>query len=1024
MATSFRILSKREVEQLESPPIFSHDERTQYAQLSDAARKYYDSLRSDESRLSFLLQYAYFVAKNRFFDSKQYKDNDIKQLIKHYRLAKLYKVKTKEELEGLKRKLGGTTASRHRAPIRDLFGWHECDEEEWRRLEHHCSWQAQKKIGPKEMFKAIYDFCIEQKIVIPTYYKLQELISYQYRQVEEELLDIIEQSTTKEERDSICSLLYNKGKHFSLLNEVKSIDQSLKTTSLKENAEKIKLLGSLFYSNLTVIEKLELNDQAIDYYANWIVKARTSQVRQFKDKRKACLYLLAFIKMQFYMRQDAAAQAFIKDVRSKLNTAKSQYMEKSFEERRKDFDAIRAANDIQKQFPKFCQTLFTIVEDPTMSDEQKLSRIRNQLISAMGEQDDSFDKRTQRLDTMIERESKEELKYELLEQVSRKMQLKLSPLIKVMDFDYEFTRPSLKLAIEAFKSDSGFPMGFLSKKERSMVQSGPNKLRVSLYKTLLFSHIMSALKSGELNLFWSFQFRSLQRYLIPSNEWKSKRSHFLSVLGIKHLRNGPRYLDNLAKKLTDAYMKVNKRHADGENGYLRMYPTGKFYVKTPPIDSLSKKFVGEQLMQDGSVPILRILREINQFSEFVPLLTSHNRRNKVLQANPDVAFAGIIALGCNIGPRQMASRSQGIEEHELVDLVQWRLSVDNLHKVNQSLTEAIGELKLPVVYKIEDNKIYSSSDGKKVTVSVDSLIANRSFKYLGKESGVSVYSFVDEKQRLFHSMVFSPGDREATFMIDGLMNQRASIPRLHTTDTHGYTEAVFATTHLLGFGFAPRIRDISSQRMCSLDPLKWFHGERSRLRPKYRINRKMIEDQWDDILRFIATIKSGRATASQLFHRLNSHSKDHPLYKALKEFGRVIKSNFILQYYDDLELRQNIQKQLNRGELIQKFHDDVFWDRGGQFHVGTMEEQTKYTLCRSILENAIIFWNYLYLTSRIVETKQRAEREAYIDELTKGSVITWRHINFHGDYDFTKHVKTRMPFNKYKLNRVWIPQFK
>ena len=41
---------------------------------------------------------------------------------------------------------------------------------------------------------------------------------------------------------------------------------------------------------------------------------------------------------------------------------------------------------------------------------------------------------------------------------------------------------------------------------------------------------------------------------------------------------------------------------------------------------------------------------------------------------------------------------------------------------------------------------------------------------------------------------------------------------------------------------------------------------------------------WDDILRLIATIKLKEVTASELFRRLNSYSKQHALYHALKAF--------------------------------------------------------------------------------------------------------------------------------------------
>jgi TnpA family transposase len=72
-------------------------------------------------------------------------------------------------------------------------------------------------------------------------------------------------------------------------------------------------------------------------------------------------------------------------------------------------------------------------------------------------------------------------------------------------------------------------------------------------------------------------------------------------------------------------------------------------------------------------------------------------------------------------------------------------------------------------------------------------------------------------------------------------------------------------------------------------------------------------------LRFVATIKLKESKASQLFGRLSSYSKSNPFYKALKEFGKIIKSIFILKYIDDLKMRQAIEKQLNKAEQANKF---------------------------------------------------------------------------------------------------------
>ena len=78
--------------------------------------------------------------------------------------------------------------------------------------------------------------------------------------------------------------------------------------------------------------------------------------------------------------------------------------------------------------------------------------------------------------------------------------------------------------------------------------------------------------------------------------------------------------------------------------------------------------------------------------------------------------------------------------------------------------------------------------------------------------------------------------------------------------------------------------------------------------------------------------------ANQLFKRLNSYSRQHPLYKAIKEFGKIIKTIFLLQYIDDLKLRQSIEKQLNKVENSNKFSDAIFFANNQEFQVESQEE--------------------------------------------------------------------------------------
>lgn len=81
----------------------------------------------------------------------------------------------------------------------------------------------------------------------------------------------------------------------------------------------------------------------------------------------------------------------------------------------------------------------------------------------------------------------------------------------------------------------------------------------------------------------------------------------------------------------------------------------------------------------------------------------------------------------------------------------------------------------------------------------------------------------------------------------------------------------------------------------------------------------------------MVTIKMKKISACELFKRLSSYARNNPLCKAIKEFGRVIKSLFILTYYDDVLLRQRIEKQLNRVEIVNRFSKAVFYANSGKF---------------------------------------------------------------------------------------------
>jgi len=121
----------------------------------------------------------------------------------------------------------------------------------------------------------------------------------------------------------------------------------------------------------------------------------------------------------------------------------------------------------------------------------------------------------------------------------------------------------------------------------------------------------------------------------------------------------------------------------------------------------------------------------------------------------------------------------------------------------------------------------------------------------------------------------------------------------------------------------------------------------------------------------------------------------------LKEYGRIPKSDFILRYIGILEFRQAIEKQLNKGENSNKFSKAVSFGNNHEFVYGEKCEQQIAEGCKRLIKNAIVCWNYVYATQLIAREPSPERRKELIEKIKHISMETWKHINLHGEYDFS-----------------------
>ncbi len=1012
------ILTPSERHWFDTPPIFSEKEREKYFELDPIANSQIKKLRrSVINKVGFTLQLGYFKVTHKFFLPQDFELLDIEFVTKQLKVsigeinfAKNYKIRTCRYHQKLILKCLNVLPF---IKAKKLF------DREVTRL-------VSKQIRGRQILISLSEMLKRKKVEVPRYDTFTRAITIALNRFESTLLSRVKESMTTEQKVCLDSLLQvgNKGKSSirkTKLTLLKNISQSLRPAQIRESIRDFLIIQTLFHDIESLVTGLQLAPEAIKYYAAYVKKAKSFQIEQFKNTYKKYLYLAAFICHQYYLRQDTLIDIFLKSVQERLNVVETQRKALDFKNRVERERAIKVLSKSRNNSKNILKEIKSITYSPILTDAGKISQIQNLFATRNIQESDEEEKLIQQLEENISKNASHHDYYDLLESFSIKLQNRVSEITKYIAINVETSDKPIFKAIEYYRAKQGdvgktAPSDFLSPEESVALIDDDKKFRPSLYKALLFIKMASAIKSGSLTLSCSYRYLSIDEYLINKIRWNHDKKELIEQAELEDKEFFDKVIEVLKEKTDQQYCLTNQHIKQKKNPFITFRKEERFILRTPRVDKPNTEKISELLSEQKYTPILKILSDVQELAGFVHSFKHHSIKTKKGFPSPEVFYAGILALGCNIGTKKISSISMGLQEDTLDNVIDWYFSVENLHMANKCIISLINKLSLPLIFKKDIALIHSSSDGDTFAVTTDSLNANYSFKYLRKNKGVVIYSFVDDRHVFFYSTVISASEREAAYVIDGLLHNEEIRSDIHSTDTHGFSEIVFAVTHMLGISFAPRIKRLKHQVLYSFISKKLYKEKGYKILPQRYIKISLIRENWDDILRLIATIKLKETTASQIFKRLSSYAKQNPLYQALKEFGRIIKTIFILQYIDDVELRQAIQKQLNKIELANRFSDAVFFDNNQEFQQALKEDQEVAAGCLRLIQNAVILWNYLFLTTALVNCEDPNRKNEMLDIIKNGSIVTWFHVNMKGEYDFTEHVtKQLLAFNIQKI---------
>lgn len=438
----------------------------------------------------------------------------------------------------------------------------------------------------------------------------------------------------------------------------------------------------------------------------------------------------------------------------------------------------------------------------------------------------------------------------------------------------------------------------------------------------------------------------------------------------------------------------------GKDGFATITPEGK--LKLCKDDKLILPASTLQLRDQlgAQIPLVRIEKllagvdQLSGFSECFQPLPGLTARIPVPRTH---LHAALTAHGTNIGLFEMGHSNETVTVDQMRHATQWLIRDQTLNAANAELIATHRSYPITTVW---GDGLRSSSDGQRFGIQKRSLLGSFYPRYFGYyDRAITVYTHISDQYSVFNTLVISCSTREATYVLDGLLNNLTEIqPEFHSTDTAGYTDHIFALCYLLGFSFQPRLADIPHQRLYKMAKDDRY-GDLDTLFTS-AADVALIREQWDQLVRVAASLKQGIAPAHIILERLAGRAPSDQVAKALAALGRIVKSAYILRYVSDPALRYTVQLQLNRGESRHQLAKHLFFLDHGIFKTNDLDQIINKATCLSLLSNAVLVWN----THHIASTVSKLCRQGHAvddQDLARISPLWFKHILVHGAYDFS-----------------------
>ena len=456
-------------------------------------------------------------------------------------------------------------------------------------------------------------------------------------------------------------------------------------------------------------------------------------------------------------------------------------------------------------------------------------------------------------------------------------------------------------------------------------------------------NLRRALRNGTVWIDHSLAFRSRETLFIAPAQWQqSRRAHYrrLSLPG-----DPAAFLEPLAER---AQAGVQAVALAAEAGILRVDDE----LHLTPLEALEEdpKLIKLRAALDkrvGEAQLPELILAVDAQVRFSWIMLGREPRSS---RELLMVYAGILAHGTALSAAETARMMPQLTAVSVRQAMKWARDERRLAEACRAVLTFMHRHAISTTWGRSD---LASSDMMSLETHRRVFVARNDPRR--QTPSIGIYGHTRDRWGISYAQSIVLNVRQAGAAIEGVVRDERLETAQLAVDTHGYTDVAMALAKCLGFDLCPRLKALKDRHLflprgsavpdtlCAI-----CHAN---------LDLSKVAAQWDRIVHLVASVHSGHTSAVNVLARYGSASRGDPLYEALVQLGRLLRTVFLADYFVNEAFRREILRVLNRGESVNALKRSIYIGRVAGYQARQPEEMQAVADALSLLANIVMAWN-------------------------------------------------------------------